>query len=251
MYKWLLLGLKVQPLQSHFFLRLIRFCRASLFSLPPCSYPVILLFFFHALLQYASEQIFSVQWIQRRQRTLHYTVLCLPKSLVSKCSTDFVAALSSSLLQPLSCKWSWMLFSKECILKRNSHFCLCVLSRTLFSSISSPLSRALPLPPAAAVDCIIDANTVTCVRSGGSSSLLLCYTLSENIKWRKQSHATGGKSACQWSHSQSHFFGIVSSRWLRTKRTAANSSLCLGALPHTLFIFVAHPSLQPSEYIIA
>lgn len=108
-----------------------------------------------------------------------------------------------------------------------------------------PLSLSPPtrLPPAAAVDCIIDANTVTCVRSGGSSSLLLCYTLSENIKWRKRSHARGGKSACQWSHSQSHFFGIVSSRWLRTKRTAANSSLCFGALPHTLFIFVAHPGL--------
>lgn len=108
----------------------------------------------------------------------------------------------------------------------------------------SYLLPSLPLPPAAAVDCIIDANTVTCVRSGGSSSLLLCYTLSENIKWRKQPHARGGKSACQWSHSQSHCFGIVSSRWLRTKSTAANSSLCLGALPHTLFIFVAHPSLS-------
>lgn len=88
----------------------------------------------------------SVQWIQRRQRTLHYTVLCLPKSLVSKRSTDFVAALSSSPLQPLSCKWSWMLFSKECILKRNSHFCLCILSQTLFSSISSP-STPPPFPP--------------------------------------------------------------------------------------------------------
>lgn len=108
----------------------------------------------------------------------------------------------------------------------------------------SYLLPSLPLPPAAAVDCIIDANTVTCVRSGGSSSLLLCNTLSENIKWRKQPHARGGKSACQWSHSRSHCFGIVSSRWLRTKSAAANSSLCLGALPHTLFIFAAHPSLS-------
>lgn len=100
----------------------------------------------------------------------------------------------------------------------------------------------LPLPPAA--DCIIDANTVTCVRRGGSPSLLLCNTLSENIKWRKQPHARGGKSACQWSHWRSHCFGIVSSRWLRTKSAAANSSLCLGALTHTLFIYVAHPSLS-------
>lgn len=106
------------------------------------------------------------------------------------------------------------------------------------------LLPSLPLPPAAAIDCIIDANTVTCVRSGGSSSLLLCNTLSKNIKWRKQPHARGGKSACQWSHSHSHRFRIVSSRWLRTKSTGANSSLCLRALPHTLFIFVAHPSLS-------
>lgn len=116
--------------------------------------------------------------------------------------------------------------------------------RLVTNPFLSYLLRALPLPPAAAADCIIDANTVTCVRSGGSSSLLLCNTLSENIKWRKQPHARGGKSACQWSHSRSHCFGIVSSRWLRTKSAPANSSLCLGALPHTLFIFVAHPSLS-------
>lgn len=105
---------------------------------------------FPCLLHSSSLWIFSIQWIQRRQRTLRYTVLCLPKSLVSKRSADFVAALSSSPLQPLSCKWSWMLFSKECILKRNSHFCLCVLSQTLFSPISSPLSRSLlPQPQTA------------------------------------------------------------------------------------------------------
>lgn len=53
-----------------------------------------------------------------------------------------------SPLQPLSCKWSWALFiylfffSKERILKRSPHFCLWILSQTLFSPISSP-----PLPP--------------------------------------------------------------------------------------------------------
>lgn len=184
------------------------------------------------------KQVFSKQRIQRRQRTLHY----LPKSSVSKRSTDFVAALPGSPLQLLSCKWSWMLFSKECILKRNSHFCLCILSQTLFSSTLHPHpnthTHTLPLPPAAAIDCIIDANTVTCVRSGGSSSLLLCYTLSGSIKWRKQPHARGGKSACQWSHSWGHFFWIVSSRWLRTKKYGSKFQLMFSEPCHIHYLYL-------------
>lgn len=134
-----------------------------------------------------------------------------------------------------------MLFSEEYILKRNFHFCLCILSQTLFSPISSPLPP--PPPPVIALDCIIDANTVTRVRSGGSSSLLLCNTLSENIKWRKQPHATGGKSACQWSHSRSRCFGIVSSRWLRTKKCDGKSRCMFRSHIHYL---VLSPTLLSS-----
>lgn len=87
---------------------------------------------------------------------------------------------------------------------------------------SSHKTFPLPTPPlslpAAAIDCIIDANTVTCVRSGTSSSLLLCNTLLENIKCRKQSHARRENPLLQWPHSRSRCFGIVSSRWLRTKK---------------------------------
>lgn len=132
----------VQPSQTTVYLSYLAFHTQRLLvelsnkELRPPSQPSL-------LISLSPPLLFSVQWIQRRQRTLHYTVLCLPKSLLSKRSTDFVAALSSSPLQPLSCKWSWMLFSKECILKRNSHFCLCILSQTLFSPISSPLSRSL------------------------------------------------------------------------------------------------------------
>lgn len=140
-----------------------------------------------------------------------------------------------------------MLFSKECILKEKFSFLPLHLVTNPFLSLSLSLTPP-PLPPslpAAAVDCIIDANTVTCVRSGGSSSLLLCNTLSENIKWRKQPHARGGKSACQWSHSRSHRFGIVSSRWLRTKKCGGKFQLTFRSPPpHTLFIFVAHPGLS-------
>lgn len=106
------------------------------------------------------------------------------------------------------------------------------------------LPHLLPSPsPPQPVDCIIDANAVTCVRSGGSSSLLVCNTLSENIKWRKQPHARGGKSACQWSHSHSRCFGIVSSRWLRTKKCSSKFQLMFRSPCHihNIFLLPTHP----------
>lgn len=137
-----------------------------------------------------------------------------------------------------------MLFSKECILKRNSHFCLCILSQTLFS----PLAFFSLSPPAPSCRSCRLHNWCKCCHMCQEwrilYSLLLCLTLSENIKWRKQPRARGVKSACQWSHSHSHCFRVVSSRWLRTKSAAANSSLCSRGLPHTLFICVAHPGLS-------
>lgn len=121
-------------------------------------------------------------------------------------------------------------------LKRNSYFCLCFL-------VTNPFLSHLLLPPLHAVDCIIDANTVTCVSSWGSSSLLLCNTLSQNIKWRKQPHGSGGKSACQWTHSCSRLLADCFIKVIENKKSAAaNSSLCFGALCHIYYLALRPPS---------
>lgn len=80
---------------------------------------------------------------KRRQRTLHYTALfanifsvktfcrlCLLLCQVHHCGCFHV--------NDLECY-----FFKECILKRNSYFCFCVLSQTLFSPIFSFPHRML------------------------------------------------------------------------------------------------------------
>lgn len=111
--------------------------------------------------------------------------------------------------------------------------------------VTNPFLSHLLLPPPHAVDCIIDANTVTCVSSWGSSSLLLCNILSQNIKWRKQPHGSGGKSACQWTHSCTRllvdcFIRVI--EYKKKKNAAANSSLCFGALCYIYYLALRPPS---------
>lgn len=109
--------------------------------------------------------------------------------------------------------------------------------------VTNPFLSHLLLPPPHAVDCIIDANTVACVSSWGSSSLLLCNILSQNIKWRKQPHGSGGKSACQWTHSCSRLLADCFIKVIENKKSAAaNSSLCFGALCHIYYLALRPPS---------
>lgn len=113
--------------------------------------------------------------------------------------------------------------------------------------VTNPFLSHLLLPPPRAVDCIIDANTVTCVSSWGSSSLLLCNILSQNIKWRKQPHGSSGKSACQWTHSCSRlladcFIKVIEKKKEEKKKQEANSSLCFGALCHIYYLALCPPS---------
>lgn len=84
---------------------------------------------------------------ERRQGALHYTLLCLPTSLASKHSADsvccFVKFTTVGCLHVNDLEFYFLFyFFKECILKRNLYFCLCLLSR-------APFLSHLLLPPAA------------------------------------------------------------------------------------------------------
>lgn len=114
------------------------------------------------------------------------TTLPLPKSL----------ALRKRTPSRLCHGWSHFHVNQQRLFKENFLFLALRLVTNPFPPSLPP--SLVPAPtPAAVADCIIDANTVTCVRSAGSSGLL-CHTLAQNIKWRKQPPPpcdSAGKSA--------------------------------------------------------
>lgn len=122
------------------------------------------------------HKIFNLQSMKSRQRNTRSPLFCLGFSVYSKCCIDSLAPLPIVMPLLFSCKWSWMLFFRNAFLVEM--LILPLHSVTDPFPISLLLSSLFPL---CATDYIIDANAVTCVRSGGSSGLLLCNTLSRNI----------------------------------------------------------------------